>query len=128
MSHTVEIINTEISVVVVTETQVDAEDRLMMDLFLRLKEWGTRAALAEITLTQDGADPNLYSLEVRKKDARQVLITYLFASDQDNDPLMEIDLSPGWLASEMALGAMMRAAMIAMRAHHGLFSMEVEYP
>lgn len=127
MSHTVEIINTEISVVVVTETQVDAEDRLMMDLFLKVKEWGTRAALAEITLRQDGADPNLYSLEVGKKDARQVLITYLFASDQDNDPLMEIDLSPGWLASEMALGAMMRAAMIAMRAHHGLISMEVEY-
>lgn len=127
MSHRVEIINTEISVIVETEIQVDAEHRLMLNLFLKLKEWGTRAALAEITLSQDAMNPRLYSYKIEKKDGRICVATYLFADAQDNDPSMEIDLSPAWLASEMVFGGMVRAAIIAMRVQSGLISLNVEY-
>lgn len=124
----VEIINTEISMVIETELHADAEDIRVMDLFLKLKEWGTQAALAEINLTRDLGDPNLYSYLVEKKDLRQVLVTYLFADDQDTDPMLGIDVSPAWLASEMAFGGLVRIAMIAVRVRFGIVSMEVEYP
>ncbi len=124
----VEIINTEISMVIETELDADAEDKRVIDLFLKLKDWGNQAGLAQINLTQDVGDPNLYSYLVEKKDARQVLVTYRFADAQHTDPMMEIDLSPAWLASEMALGALVRIAMIGLRVHFGLVSMEVEYP
>ena len=127
MSHTVEIINSEISVRVETETQVDAEERYMSDLFLKLKEWGTRASLAEIVLTQDGGDPCAYSYEVRKKDDREMLVSYNFADAQDNNPLMAVTLSPAWLASDIAFGAVVREALIAIHMQFGLISMEVGY-
>ena len=124
----VEIINTEISMVIETELHADAEDIRVMDLFLKLKEWGTQSALAEINLTRDVSDPQVYSYLVEKKDLRQVLVTYRFGDGHDTDPLLEIALSPGWLASEMAFGGLVRAAMIAVRVRFGIVSMEVEYP
>ena len=127
MSHSVEINNTIMEMLLVTEAELKANDPSVLLLYQFLQNWQETGLISEITMTQDGGDPNLYAYRVERKDTTTFDQTLLFTAVDDIDPIVTVDLDPGWRLSVLAYEPPIRKQIIEIRSCCDLLSFNVEF-
>lgn len=96
MSHSIEIHNTIMEMLLTTDQELNADAPVVLSLYQSLKEFEESAAVKDIRFTQDIGDPNLYAYRVELKDLRISDITVLFSGPQDLNPLVTINIPVAW--------------------------------
>lgn len=96
MSHSIEIHNTVMEMLLTTDREINADAPVVLSLYQSLKEFEESAGVKDIRFTQDIGDPNLYAYRVELKDLRISDITVLFSGPQDMNPLVTINIPVAW--------------------------------
>ncbi len=100
MSHSVEINNTLLELLLVTEQELNANHPSVLSLYQAIKDFGSMAGISEITFSQDGSR-DFYTYDVQRKDAKTFASKLLFDADNDTDPDITLSVPVAWPASEL---------------------------
>ena len=128
MSHTVEIKNTQLEMVVITDEEEPADSQAMLTLYNAVQQWDEMAGLSEISTIRDGINPMLFTHRTELKNGKVCDEGWMMSGGEDIDPIITVAQPDGWSTSAFAFGAVVRARLFALRARVGLVSFNVTFP
>lgn len=128
MSHTAEIRNTQLEMVVITDEEEPADSPAMLVLYNAVQQWNEKAALSDITTTRDCGNPMIFAHRTELKNGNICDEVWMMADAEDIDPIITVAQPDGWQASTFDFGAIVREHLIALNARVGLISFTVAFP
>jgi hypothetical protein len=128
MSHTIEINNTLLEMLLKTDKEVNADAPILLSLYQCLKDFGSMMAISEVRFLQDVGDPNLYTMHVELKSGVILNASLVFAAEDDLDPMVTMSLPTPWPLSLMTFAVHhFTEVLVNLRASFGLESFTVVF-
>lgn len=127
MAHRIEIHDSMLQLDLDLKEVTTVDDIMIMRLYLFLKEWHSITAIKELNSVRDLTDPNIYTSTCEHTDSRMWYETWTFADGADQDPAIELTVTPGWKPSEFEGMRAVQEQLAKIRSRYGFIGLTVQF-